>query len=157
MGAVGGTAAAAVSMIVLTALTSQHAPAAAANAVGAVLVRWLQSAAPDALERVYADATAGGLLVTCLAGALTGAVFGALSERRGGLHPIALGLGVGVVCWAALKWAVAPALDPLMARTFDDRALLAACLVYGALIGFWVQAGREPLGAASAAPHSPPN
>jgi hypothetical protein len=142
--AMGGALGGAVTTAVLAggAVIMDRAPAAGPNAVGAWLVRWLQTAAPDALDGFYADATLGGLAVAVVAGAVTGAVFGAFLDRLPHDRPLVWGLLLGLLLWALAHHVVAPALDPLLVRLFDWRVLLPAFVAYGAVVGLWVQGGR---------------
>lgn len=115
---------------------------AAPNAIGAWLVRWLQAAAPDALESFYYDATLLGIASAMVFGIAAAAVFGGIMVRLPEDHPAAWGLLLGAACWAVTRFALAPALDPLVLRVFDWRALLPAFLAFGLFVGLWVQTGR---------------
>ena len=144
-GAVGGAVGGAAALVVLSVggLLAGHRAVAGANAVGAWLVRWLQSAAPDAIEHFYWDATLGGVVVAVAAAGLLGAVFALVLARLPHDHPLAWGVLVAVVAWFALRSAVGPALDPVLVRVFDWRVLLPACMAYGLVVGGWVHLGRR--------------
>jgi hypothetical protein len=165
-GAVGGALGGGLMLgiLALAAGSVGRQPPAAPNALGAWFVRWLQTAAPQALDGFYADATLGGIGLALVVGALLGAVFGGWIERLPDDHPLAWGLLWGLGLWAAARWLVAPALDPLLLETFDTqsllpealasalgptiaawlaiRALLLALLAFGLWLGLWVHAGR---------------
>jgi hypothetical protein len=143
-GAVGGAIVGLVSLAVLAAaaVLSDLQVVVAPNAIGAWAIRWLQTAAPDAIETFHPDATLGGIALSALCGALAGAVFAALMVRLPDDHPAVWGALLGALCWAATRYVVAPALDPLLLRVFDVTALLPAFLVFGLLAGAWVQLGR---------------
>jgi len=143
-GAMGGPAAGAVFVLVLgaaAAFTMSRPAVVAPNAVGALAVRWLQTSAPQALDNFYWDATAGGVAIAMIAGAAVGAVFAGALERLPEDHPLAWGGVFGLAAWAALRWAIGPALDPVLTRTFGAWPLLAACLCAGLVIGGWTWAG----------------
>lgn len=145
--ALGGAAAALGALAVMAAASvlGGGALAAGPNAIGAWMVRWLQSAAPDAVHRAYWDATVGGIVTSAVAGGVVGALFGATTSRwRAGNLPL-VGVAVGLACWSVVRWVVAPALDPLLVRVFDWRALLLAGVAFGALLGFWARIGRDAL------------
>ena len=99
--ATGGALSGLVYLAILTgvALYQGRGFAAGANAVGAWAVRWLQSAAPQALDNVYPDATIAGIFIALLIGALTGAVLASLLARLPDDHPLAWGLLMGLVLW----------------------------------------------------------
>lgn len=144
-GAVGGAVAAALALALLVLLTVAQGGVAPTvpNAVGAWLVRWLQTAEPSALDGVYIDATLGGGAVFLFVGALLGALFAALLERLPEDHPLVWGVALGVGLWLLTRWAVAPSLDPILTRAVPSAALLAVDLVFSLLLGGWVQAGRR--------------
>jgi len=143
-GAAGGSLGGAIGLGVLAVAASLDGrqPWAAPNAVGAWFVRWLQSAAPPAMDSFYWDASLGGILLAAGVGALAGAVFAGVVEGLPDDHPVAWGLITGAAAWAATRWLVAPALDPALIEAFDSRALLAAHLAAGLFIGLWVLEGR---------------
>jgi hypothetical protein len=143
-GAVGGALGAVGSLVVLAGEAARTGLGAltAPNAVGAWFVRWLQAAAPDALAAFHADATVGGALVHVAVGTLVGAVFAVVLDRLPEDNPVAWGGMLGLGLWALARWVV-PALDPVLGRVFSGAGLLTAHLVYGALLGAWVQAGRR--------------
>lgn len=125
-GAVGGALGGALVLLILAVLAgpSGHQPVAAPNAFGAWFVRWLQTAAPTALDSFYLDATLGGIALALAVGALLGAVFAGAIDRLPDDHPLAWGLVWGLVIWAAARWLVAPALDPVLLQAFDARSIL---------------------------------
>lgn len=123
-------------------------PVVAANALGAAVVRWLQTAAPQALENFYWDATLIGVGLAVVFGAGVGAVFGGAIERLPEDHPVAWGVVLGLATWAVVVWGIAPALDPVVGQAFAARLLLPAHLVFGVILGNWVHAARQsPLAA----------
>jgi hypothetical protein len=142
-GAVGGGLGAAVSLAVLAADAARagFGVLAAPNAVGAWLVRWLQTAAPGALAAFHVDATLGGALTHVAVGALVGAVFAVVLDRLPEDHPVAWGAMLGLGLWALARWTV-PALDPVLSHVVTGIGLLVAHLAYGVLLGAWVDAGR---------------
>jgi hypothetical protein len=172
-GAVGGALGGALVLVILAILAgpSGHRPVAAPNAFGAWFVRWLQTAAPSALDSFYADATLGGIALALAVGALLGAVFAGAIARLPDDHPLAWGLVWGLMIWAAARWLVLPALDPVLLQAFDARpillerlpdavvqalnprvagwldipALLPALAGFGLWLGLWVHAGRTAL------------
>lgn len=172
-GAVGGALGGALVLAILAVLAvpSGHRPVAAPNAFGAWFVRWLQTAAPSALDSVYLDATLGGGVLALVVGALLGAVFAGAIDRLPDDHPLAWGLVWGLAIWAAARWLVAPALDPVLLQAFDTRplllerlpetltqamsprvaswfgvpALLPALVAFGLWLGLWVHIGRAAL------------
>jgi hypothetical protein len=143
-GPIGGLVAAALALVPLVGLTVVRGgtPTTALNAVGAWLVRWLQSADASALDGVYPDATAAGVLVFLLVGALVGALFAALLDRLPEDQPVSWGGLLGLGLWALTRGVIAPALDPVLARAVPSSVLLATDLVFGVLLGAWVYAGR---------------
>ncbi len=143
-GLLGGAAAGVgfVGALALVAAWRGHAPVAAPNAIGATVVRWLQAAAPQALDNPYPDATLAGIAIAIALGAAIGALFGGMLERLPEDHPAAWGALLGLATWAVAAWGVVPALDPVAGRAFEPRHLLAAHLTYGMIVGSWVHAGR---------------
>ncbi|RIL08914.1 hypothetical protein DCC79_12570, partial [bacterium] len=131
-----------VGALAVVAVWRGHAPAAGANALGAAVVRWLQTAAPQALDNVYPDATPGGVAIAVALGAAIGAIFGGMLDRLPEDHPVAWGAVLALATWAVAAWGVVPALDPVAGRVFEPRHLLAAHLAYGMILGSWVHAGR---------------
>ena len=144
-GAAGGVAAGCGSLLVacLLATTSGHAPVAVVNGLGAWAVRWLQAAAPQALDNLYPDATPGGLALALALSALGGAVFGGLVERSAEDNPMAWGLVAGAVLWAAGRWVLLPAFSPVLALLLGPLPLALVCLTYGLGLGLWQAAGRR--------------
>ncbi|MCB9177383.1 MAG: hypothetical protein H6648_09505 [Caldilineae bacterium] len=147
-GALGGLLAGAAYVAVLgtAAVAAGHSALAGANAIGAWLVRWLQSAAPQAFDNFYADASLGGALIALLAGASFGALLAGLLLRLPEDQPLAWGGLSGLVGWALARWSILPALDPALPQLLGGRALLAAHLLSGLLLGAWLQAGRPRRG-----------
>jgi hypothetical protein len=143
-GMVSGLAASAI-MAGVTAVMGSPA-VTSLNSVGAWIVRWLQYAAPDALNGFYYDATLGGILLTAGVGALVGAVLGGLLARFPDDQPFVWGAVAGAVLWLLVKAALAPALDPVLNRVVDWRVLLVTCLAFGLMLGAWMHYGRRVLG-----------
>lgn len=144
-GAIGGAVAAWITLgawMVLGAADGQ-APLVPANAVGAWLVRWLQSAAPSALGNFYPDATIGGLLIVGLFGALAGAVLGAILARAPRDGPLLWGAAAGLGLWLLLRWAIVPGLDPVLGAVLGATGMALACIAWGLLVGLWHRAGRR--------------
>jgi hypothetical protein len=143
-GAVGGLLAAAVYLaaLCLGALLAGHRAVAGLNAVGAWLVRWLQDAAPQALDNFYPDATLGGLIMALVVGASLGALLAGMLVRLPEDQPVAWGGVAGLLSWAAARWSLLPAWDPVLLSAVDERALLAAHLLAGLALGAWLQVGR---------------
>ncbi|MEO8084423.1 MAG: hypothetical protein ABI780_11420 [Ardenticatenales bacterium] len=110
------------------------------NAVGALLVRWLQIGQSPAFDGLYADATPLGAVIVVAGGALAGACLGALLGRAPAEPRAAWAMAAAVVGWAVVRWAIAPALDPVLLREVDGRVLAASWFVWGALIGAWLEA-----------------
>jgi hypothetical protein len=150
-GAVGGVLAAGVALVVAAAMAGLrgHAPVAVANGVGAGLVRWLQLAAPQALDNFYPDATLGGLVLALVLGSLVGAVAGGVWARMGPGNAMVWGLGLGVGLWVLVRWGAVPALDPVLGVALDAVTVAGACLAFGFVLGWWLGAVRS-LDAASA-------
>lgn len=119
------------------------------NAVGAWLVRWLQVADPTALELPYVDALAAGVVTPVILGALAGAVIAAAGERFPDDAPLAWSAVAAVGLWIVARFAVAPALDPVLLRAVDGRALFAAHVAFGLALGAWVSAARSAAGSGS--------
>ncbi len=126
------------------ALLAGHRAVAGPNAVGAWLVRWLQESAPQALDNPYPDASLGGLAIALLVGASLGGVLAGLLARLPEDQPLAWGGLLGLVSWLVSRWMVLPALNPVLLRAVDGRALLAAHLLAGLMLGIWIQAAGEP-------------
>jgi hypothetical protein len=143
--AVGGALAGLVYLGLLTviAMRDGHGPATGANALGAWAVRWLQSAAPQALDNPYPDATLGGIFIVLIVGALFGALLAALLGRLPDDHPMAWGLLLGLVLWWLVLRSLAPALDPVLLTVVDARGLFVAHLVSGGVLGAWLHAARH--------------
>lgn len=119
------------------------------NVLGALWVRWLQSAAPQALENFYLDALLAGLGTTLGAGALLGGILALALARLPEDQPLSWGILSGLLLVLLLHgsgragWGLGPALDPLLATELGWRGLLAAGLVYGGLLGAWLQFDRR--------------
>jgi len=113
------------------------------NAVGAWLVRWLQVADPTALERPYTDATLAGVATVLVFGALAGAPIAAAGERFPDDAPLAWCTAAAAGLWVIARFAVVPAIDPVLARVVDGRLLLAAHIVFGLVLGAWVASARR--------------
>ncbi len=182
-GAIGGAIGGAIMLacLALAAGPLGRQPVAAANALGAWSVRWLQTAAPQALDDPYADATLGGIGLALVVGALLGAVFAGWLDRLPDDHPLAWGLVWGLGLWAIARWLVLPALDPVLLQAFDSRPILTlpealaqalgpsiaswldihalwlAWLAYGLWLGLWVHAGRVALHRRPGSPHAVPS
>lgn len=113
------------------------------NAVGAWLVRWLQVADPSALELPYADATLAGVATAMALGALAGAPIAAAGERFPDDAPLAWCTAAAAGLWVVARFAVVPAIDPVLLRAVDGRLLLAAHLVFGLALGAWAATARR--------------
>lgn len=154
LGAVGGALAGAAALVTL--LAAQRAAGVMGggarewvvplNAVGALLVRWLQIGQSQAFDGLYPDATPLGAAAVVLGGALAGACLGAMLARAPGEPRRAWALAAAVVLWAVTRWALAPALDPVLLREVDGRALFAAWLAWGACVGAWLDAAERLTG-----------
>ncbi|MFQ5459224.1 MAG: hypothetical protein ACE5EL_00360 [Anaerolineae bacterium] len=144
-GAVGGGLAAAVALTGLALLGRVHGiPATATiNALGALAVRWLQDAEDGALAHFYADATPGGIVLALGFGALAGALFSGLLDRLPRDHPLPWGLVSGAAAGVVTWWRVLPALDPVVIRTVTATDWILGAVVYGGLVGAWVEARRR--------------
>ncbi len=145
LGAIGGALAggAALAVLVAGSVISGREPVVPANAIGAWLVRWLQSADPSALENMYADATITGVVSAIVLGAAVGAPLAAWIARYPDDHPVAWGLMAGIGLWALTRWVVAPGLDPILVRpgaAIGGWTLAAAHVAYGLFIGAWLNA-----------------
>jgi hypothetical protein len=139
-GAVGGALASLLSLAVALVLAAAQGqpPLAVPNAVGAWLVRWLQTAAPSALENFYPDATLGGLLLVVAGGGTAGAFVAAAAghgPRRSGL---ALGLAAALLAWALLALAVAPALDAVLGAVLGPWGLAGTAAAWGLGMAWWL-------------------
>lgn len=143
-GAVGGLVAAIPALVTLwsSSIYKGHEPSVALNAVGAWLVRWLQTADPSALDGYYWDATLGGAVVFVVVAAAVGSVFAGFLDRLPEDHPVAWGALLGLVLWALTIWAVGPAIDPVLTRTLSHGVLLLTDLVFGVVLGAWIHSGR---------------
>jgi hypothetical protein len=143
VGAVAGLAGAAAGLAVLVALAATAGSAVVpVNAIGAWLVRWLQTADPSALTRLYPDATAAGVITAGGVGVVVGAFFAAVMNRLPQDHPVAWGVMMGLVIWVATWFKLLPALDPVMPRAVDRWYWLAALVVFGLITGAWIQSDR---------------
>jgi len=147
-GAVGGLGAAAVALVVAGAAVGAQGrpPVAVANGVGAWFVRWLQTAAPSALDNFYLDATLGGLGIALGLGVVGGAALAGITGRLSEDSPLAWGLAAGFGFWLVAQWALVPALDPVLGRVLPSPGLALACLAYGLTLGWWLRAGRPVVG-----------
>jgi hypothetical protein len=143
-GAVGGMVAGLFALVVLTAIEALTGGSGfrSSNALGAWAVRWLQVSDPDALQQFYPDATLGGIALTVLVGGLVGAMLAGLLARFPEDQPLAWGAIAGAVLWAAVWWGIGPALSPVLVRAIDWRVMLATCLTYGLMLGWWMRFGR---------------
>lgn len=110
------------------------------NAVGAAVVRWLQIGQSPAFDGLYPDATPIGAALVVAGGALVGGCLGALLGRVPAEPRQAWSLAAAIGAWAIVRWAVAPALDPVLLREIDGRVLFAAWLVWGLVAGTWLEA-----------------
>jgi hypothetical protein len=140
-GALAGLAWLAVATLLAVAVAGQ-APLAVANAVGAWLVRWLQTAAPPALAGFYPDATLGGLALVLAVGALGGALLAGLVLRLDHEGPLAWALVGAVAAWLLLRWALG-AVDPLLLRVLGSAGLAAGCAAWALVSAAWLAAGRR--------------
>ena len=148
IGAIGGALAGAVGLGVLVAgsMIAGREPIVAANAIGAWLVRWLQTADPSALDNVYADASIAGIASAILFGAAIGAPLAAWIARYPDDHPIAWGAMAGIGLWALTRWILGPALDPILVRpdaAISGWTLAAGHVAYGLFIGVWLDAAFD--------------
>jgi len=121
------------------------------NSIGAWLVRWLQVAEASALMLPYADAIAVGVVTVLVFGALAGALIAAAGERFPEDAPLVWTMMASVGLWLVTRFALAPALDPLLVRALDGRLLFAAYAVFGLVLGSWLASARPAL--AGAAPY----
>ena len=150
-GATGGLLAAAASLAALVALagSSGRSLARPLNVVGAALVRWLQGAAPQALDGVYLDATWGGLALALVSGALVGSLLAMALDRLPEDQPFSWGLLTGLAAAALLNgsprsgWGLGPSLNPLLVTEWGWRGLLVAGAVFGAALGGWLHLDRR--------------
>lgn len=148
-GAIGGAVAGAAALAVLVVGAQAEArlldgsargAAVPLNAVGALVIRWLQVGQSPAFDGWYADATPLGALLVVAGGALFGGLLGALLGRVPDEPRQAWTLVAAVGAWAAVRWSVAPALDPVLLREVDGRVLFATWLVWGIVAGTWFEA-----------------
>lgn len=161
-GAVGGLLATAAALLALVALAvaSGHAPIRPLNVIGAVVVRWLQEAAPQALDNVYADATLGGLLLALVTGAGVGGLLALALDRLPEDQPFSWGFLTGLAAAGLVYgaprsgWGLGPSLNPLLVSEWGWRGLLVAGAAFGAVLGAWLHADRRASGAAAGA-HRP--
>lgn len=150
-GAAGGLLASAAALLALVALavTSGHSPVRPLNVIGAAFVRWLQDAAPQALDNVYADATLGGLALALAAGAGVGSLLALALDRLPEDQPFSWGLLTGLASAALLNgaprsgWGLGPSLNPLLAGEWGWRGLLVAGAAFGVVLGAWLHADRR--------------
>lgn len=156
LGAIGGAVAGVAALAVLVGGAAvagrllgagARSPAVPLNAVGALVVRWLQIGQSPAFDGVYADATLLGAVIVVAGGALAGACLGALLGRAPAEPRLAWAMAAAVAGWAAVRWAIAPALDPVLLREVDGRVLAVSWLVWGALIGVWLESMQRLPGA----------
>lgn len=151
LGAIGGAGAGLAALAVLVAggwavpagPGSGRGWAVPLNAVGATAVRWLQIGQGPAFEGLYPDATPLGALLVVAGAALGGAVLAALLCRAPAEPRLAWSMAAAVAGWAAVRFALAPALDPALLRAVDGRVLLAAWLAWGAAVAVWLEAMRR--------------
>ena len=152
LGAIGGAAAGGLALAVLvfgTAVAPRLTGGAGRsgwaplNAAGATVVRWLQIGQPPAFDGFYPDATPLGALLVVGGAALAGAGLAALLCRASDEPRLAWSVAAAVAGWAAVRLALAPALDPALLREVDGVVLLAAWLAWGAAIGAWLEAVRR--------------
>ncbi len=108
-----------------------------ANALGAWLVRWLQNADPSATVGFYYDATLGGIMLAAGGGAVGGLVWWALLVRWRGLSPLVAALLVAVLRFAAVRWIVAPVLNPLLVSDLPGLARWSGAAQAGPSAGVW--------------------
>jgi hypothetical protein len=150
-GAVGGLIAAVAALLALVALSgaSGRSLVRPLNVVGAALVRWLQRSAPQALDKVYLDATIGGLILAMVAGAVAGALLAMALDRLPEDQPLSWGLLTGLVAAALLNgsprsgWGLGPSLNPLLVTEWGWRGLLVAGGIFGAVLGVWLHLDRR--------------
>ena len=148
IGAFGGALAGVVALIVLVvgAMLNGLEPISAPNAIGAWLVRWLQTADSTALENIYADATIAGVLSAVVFGGAVGAPLASWIAKYPDDHPVAWGLMAGLGLWALTRWVVGPALDPILVgpgAVVSGWTLVAAHLAYGLFVGGWLHAAFD--------------
>ncbi len=151
VGAVGGllAGAGALATIVALGLAQGQVWLRPVNVVGAVWIRWLQGAAPQALDNFYLDALLAGIGSTLLVGSLLGGLLALALERLPEDQPFSWGLLWGLMLALLLHgsrrsgWGPGQALNPLLATELGWRGLLAAGLVFGALLGAWLQVDRR--------------
>lgn len=151
VGAVGGllAGAGALATVVALGLAQGQVWLRPVNVVGAVWIRWLQGAAPQALDSFYLDALLAGIGSTLLVGGLLGGLLALALERLPEDQPFSWGLLWGLMLALLLHgsrrsgWGLGQALNPLLAAELGWRGLLAAGLVFGALLGAWLQVDRR--------------
>jgi|GEM_PF-5317112 len=153
LGAIGGAVAGAAALLALVGGAQVEARLLAGgargwavplNAVGATVVRWLQIGQSQAFDGLYADATTLGAVLVVAGGALFGGCLGALLGRAPDEPRRAWALAAAVGAWALVRWAVAPALDPVLLREVDGRVLFASWLAWGLVAGAWLEAMHVP-------------
>lgn len=149
LGAFGGAVAGAAALLALVGGAQMEARLLAGgvrgwavplNAVGATVVRWLQIGQSQAFDGLYADATPLGAVLVVAGGALFGGCLGALLGRAPDEPRRAWAIAAAIGAWALVRWAVAPALDPVLLREVDGRVLFASWLVWGLVAGAWLEA-----------------
>ena len=159
-GAVGGIMGAVAGLLVLVAVAiwgsetgwaALSPPVAEAvaplNAIGAWLIRWLQTADTAALLVPQVDAVALGIALPLLLGSLIAAAFAGLMDRLPDDHPVAWGVMLSVVLFVLTWWFLIPVLDPVLARVVSAAQWFVAVLAYGLTVGLWTQADREAVSA----------
>ena len=150
-GVAGGLLASTAALLALVALSmaSGRSPVRPLNVVGAGLVRWLQAAAPQALDSFYLDATLGGLTLVLITGALLGGLLSLALDRLPEDQPLSWGLLTGLATAALLNgsprsgWGLGPTLNPLLVSEWGWRGLLVAGGVFGLLLGAWLHFDRQ--------------
>jgi hypothetical protein len=145
-GVLGGLAMAAVAVV--TGLIMGIGPWYPLNLVAAAVMRPLQTASSEVLSQFNPAALGIGFVLHMLLSLGIGGLFALLLPTLPG-RPWLWSAVIGPALWLVAQFAVLPALNPLMSAVVWQPSFLAAHVVYGLVLGSWIQnVGKVPVASA---------
>ncbi|HBY92780.1 MAG: hypothetical protein M5U01_33885 [Ardenticatenaceae bacterium] len=139
-GLLGGLAMAAVA--IATGLLIGRGPWYPLNLVAATIVRSLQATPPEMLSQFYLPALIVGFILHMLLSISIGFLFALLLPTLPG-PPWIWSLLIGPALWFGAQFVVLPAVNPVMSTSVWLPSFFVAHLVYGLVLGAWVQRGGK--------------
>jgi hypothetical protein len=143
-GLLGGLAMALVAVV--TGIVIGRGPWYPLNLVAATVLRGLQTASVEALSAFSPEALLVGLVLHLLLSCGIGFLFAVLLPTLPG-PPWIWSLSLGPALWVIAQFVVLPVVNPVMSLGLYPPSFFIAHLVYGLVLGAWVQrAGKVPAG-----------